>query len=162
MSIEKKIELIDQMKDILGREHRTIKASADAASDEATHEESRPENKYDTRGLEASYLAGAQSARAAELEAMLEHLGRVVCRAFSNLDKIAPMAVVEVEHDEKVSLFFVVHAGAGLILKYDERTVVTVSIQSPMGRALLGKGVGDLISITTSVGTKDYEVISVG
>ena len=43
--------------------------AAHAAHAEATHEQSKAENKYDTRGLEASYLARGQSKQAAELEA---------------------------------------------------------------------------------------------
>src|SRR5438034_11355545 len=38
---------------------------------EATHESSKAENKYDTRGLEASYLARGQSKQAAEIEAAI-------------------------------------------------------------------------------------------
>ena len=34
-----------------------------AAHEAATHSESKAEDQYDTRGLEASYLAGAQSKR---------------------------------------------------------------------------------------------------
>lgn len=39
---------------------------ARTAHAEATHEESRPEDKYDTRGLEAAYLASGQAKQAAE------------------------------------------------------------------------------------------------
>ena len=35
--------------------------AAHASRAEATHEQSKAENKYDTRGLEASYLAHGQS-----------------------------------------------------------------------------------------------------
>ncbi len=38
---------------------------------EATHEQNKAESKYDTRGLEASYLARGQSRQAAELEAAI-------------------------------------------------------------------------------------------
>ena len=38
---------------------------------EATHESSKAESKYDTRGLEASYLARGQSRQAAEIEAAI-------------------------------------------------------------------------------------------
>ncbi len=37
-----------------------------ASRAEATHEQSKAENKYDTRGLEASYLARGQSKQAAD------------------------------------------------------------------------------------------------
>jgi hypothetical protein len=40
--------------------------AAEYARAEATHEQNKAENKYDTRGLEASYLARGQSKQAAE------------------------------------------------------------------------------------------------
>jgi len=42
--------------------------AARASRAEATHEQSKAENKYDTRGLEASYLARGQSRQAAEIQ----------------------------------------------------------------------------------------------
>ena len=42
--------------------------AAMASRAEATHEQSKAENKYDTRGLEASYLARGQSKQAAEIQ----------------------------------------------------------------------------------------------
>src|SRR5438874_4727706 len=38
---------------------------------EATHESSKAENKYDTRGLEASYLARGQSKQALEIKSAI-------------------------------------------------------------------------------------------
>ena len=52
----------------LKRQHQTLFNSALEAKSAATDEESKAENKYDTRGLEASYLAGAQAKRTTELE----------------------------------------------------------------------------------------------
>jgi len=45
--------------------------AAHASRTEATHESSKAENKYDTRGLEASYLARGQSKQAAEIESAI-------------------------------------------------------------------------------------------
>ena len=44
---------------------------------EATHEQNKAEDKYDTRGLEASYLARGQSRQAAELEAAIAEYERL-------------------------------------------------------------------------------------
>ena len=41
--------------------------AANASRAEATPESSKPENKYDTRGLEAAYLARGQSRQAKEI-----------------------------------------------------------------------------------------------
>lgn len=51
--------------------------AARAAHFEATHEQSKAENKYDTRGLEASYLARGQSRQAAELELAVQQFQRL-------------------------------------------------------------------------------------
>jgi len=48
--------------------------AAKAAHAEATHEQSKAEHKYDTRGLEASYLARGQSKQAAETEKAIEKI----------------------------------------------------------------------------------------
>src|SRR6185295_10882737 len=71
--------------------------AAQAARAEATHEQSKPENKYDTRGLEASYLARGQSKQAAEIEAAIEAFQQLPVREFSSLDPIDTGAVVEIE-----------------------------------------------------------------
>lgn len=65
---KKLIELICAQ---LEKDLQTAIAAAVATYEAATHEESKPENEYDTRGLEASYLAGAQSKRAGEIEELL-------------------------------------------------------------------------------------------
>ncbi len=52
--------------------------AAQTAHAEATHEQSKAENKYDTRGLEASYLAHGQARQMMEMEAAI--------LAFENMD----------------------------------------------------------------------------
>ena len=56
--------------------------AAQASRAEASHEQSKPENKYDTRGLEASYLARGQSRQAAELEASIAEFEKLDVRTF--------------------------------------------------------------------------------
>ena len=51
---------------------------------EATHEQSKADNKYDTRGLEASYLARGQSKQAAELEAAIAEFEKLEARKFAS------------------------------------------------------------------------------
>ena len=58
-----KSSLVDHIKKQLTEDFEILKAAALATYEDATHEESKPENEYDTRGLEASYLAGAQGKR---------------------------------------------------------------------------------------------------
>src|SRR4030095_10484665 len=60
-----KIALVRQIIAQLDAELEGYARSARTAHAEATHEQSKAENKYDTRGLEASYLAHGQSRLAA-------------------------------------------------------------------------------------------------
>src|SRR5689334_15606079 len=61
-----KLRLIEEIITALEAELANYARSARAAHAEATDEQSKAENKYDTRGLEASYLARGQSRQAAE------------------------------------------------------------------------------------------------
>src|SRR6202034_4107371 len=64
---------------------------------EATHESNKPENKYDTRGLEASYLARGQSKQAAELEAAIVEFEKLAARPFAEGRAMAIGAWVKLE-----------------------------------------------------------------
>ena len=65
---------------------------------EATHESSKAESKYDTRGLEASYLARGQSKQAAELEAAIAEFEKLNVRTFADGEAIGIGALVELEN----------------------------------------------------------------
>ena len=138
-----------------------LQASTAAASEAATHEQAKPENKYDTRGLEASYLAGAQKERVAEMQNTLDNLRNTPLRIFGDDDPIGPTALVELDLAGARSLCLLVRAGAGFTLEFGERKTLTVSISSPLGKALLGKKTGDFATVATSQGDKDYEILTV-
>ena len=59
--------LIKQIIAALGESLEVLERAARASHAEATHESSRAESKYDTRGLEAAYLAGGQARQAKEI-----------------------------------------------------------------------------------------------
>src|SRR4051812_14689911 len=50
---------------------------------EATHESSKAENKYDTRGLEAAYLAGGQARQAREILDSIQAYEALVLKTFA-------------------------------------------------------------------------------
>jgi transcription elongation GreA/GreB family factor len=115
----------------------TARAAHDAAIEGATHEEARPENDKDTRGLEQSYLARGLAQRVAELEAAVAAVpGMTIARPA----RVAIGAVVTVEEDEATRRFFIAMHGGGIVLP-GEVTVITPT--SPIGRALLGRAVDD-------------------
>ncbi|MCA9555143.1 MAG: hypothetical protein KC933_34240, partial [Myxococcales bacterium] len=77
-----KVALLAQIRAALEAELAAITASAADARSAATHEDAKPENQYDTRGLEASYLAGAQAGRAQDLAARIANLEFIQLKAY--------------------------------------------------------------------------------
>ncbi|MEI8341206.1 MAG: transcription elongation factor GreAB, partial [Verrucomicrobiota bacterium] len=71
--------------------------AARMAHDEATHEQSKAENKYDTRGLEASYLAHGQARQMMEMEAAISTFKNMDSRKFGPGEPIEPGALVELK-----------------------------------------------------------------
>ena len=63
-----KAKLVETILKSLEKDLEVLREAEKSTREAATHEESKPENEYDTRGLEASYLAGAQSKRIIETE----------------------------------------------------------------------------------------------
>jgi transcription elongation GreA/GreB family factor len=127
----------------------------------ATHEESEAEDQYDTRGLEASYLAGAQAKRVAEIDQTLHSLKHLQVRTFAADDPIAATALVEVEHGGKTDFCFLLPLGGGISIEHESRHVQVITPKSPLGEALVGRYVGDLATIDVGQKTKEYEIISV-
>ena len=71
LTIKNKSEVFQLFIDSIERELAILKKAAKDTADYATDSENKPENKYDTRGLEASYLAGAQAQRVSEMQDVL-------------------------------------------------------------------------------------------
>jgi hypothetical protein len=134
--------------------------SALAAKQAATHSESKAEDQYDTRGLEASYLAGAQAKRVGELEAFLGQLRHWDFRPFSATTPIASTALVELRGEEKTLFCLLLPEGGGRSLDYEGKTIQITTPQSPLGEVLLGRKQGDEIELRTAV-TRDYVIAQV-
>jgi transcription elongation GreA/GreB family factor len=133
--------ILDQLQAELALQTR----AAHLARDEATSEESRAENKYDTRGQEAAYLAEGQARLAAEIEATLSIYSNLPLPAFSSSDRIALGAVVQLNDGVRESWYFLGPRAGGRELKLGEKVFLILTPGSPLGAQLLGKKIGDLV-----------------
>lgn len=136
-------------------------ASTQRAIDAATDEETVPEHKYDTLALEASYLAHGQAMRVQESEEELRQYRSLVIRDFSD-SAIAVGAYVELidEHDNEKA-FFVGPCSGGLTVQWQDKEVFVLTAQSPLGRALMRKEVGEEIAVAIGDKTTCYEVVTI-
>jgi len=133
--------------------------AAKTAHAAATHEECLPDNKYDTTGLEASYIAQGHANRAQEIHQALKHYQKLALRPFDTTTPIRLTAVVTIEaEDGRCRKVFLGPDAGGLKLTVDEAEYVVITPESPLGQALLGKVCGD--EIHTGRG-KDRRVFTV-
>ncbi len=123
----------------------------------ATHEEAKPENDKDTRALEQSYLARGQAARVEALRAGLKAVGAMKVDAAAGVVGLG--AVVEADEDGEPRLFFVAPEGGGTRLA--KGRVLVVTPKSPLGDALVGKRVGDVVEWVAAGKSRSAEVLAV-
>jgi len=134
-----KADLIQKIIEALSAEIEAYSRSARTARDEATNEQSKAENKYDTRGLEASYLARGQSRQAMETADALRQYQELPPKEFSAKTPIGIGALVEIQALEERTLYFIGPCAGGTEVHQDDREIFVITAQSPLGQELLGK-----------------------
>ncbi len=156
-----KQELIQKFATVIAQDLAIFTQAALAAHEAATHTESKAEDQYDTRAVEASYLAGAQSKRAMELEEMRALYQHVDLRPFGPETPIASTALVQLECDGKATFYLVMPKGGGLSVTQEGKTVHVVTPLSPLGQAVMGRKVGDSVDVAVQRTIKEYEIVKV-
>ena len=68
-------------------------------------------------------------------------------RPFSEDDPISMGALVELTADEEVRLYFIGPKGGGAQVVFEDKTVMIITVGSPLGRALLNQELDDEVSI---------------
>jgi transcription elongation GreA/GreB family factor len=149
-------ELISRAKNELA----LLEASAKSNRDYATDPEFRAESKYDTRGLQASYLASAEAKRVEELKLEIQILEEVDVEASLKFGEISIGALVELLHQNQSRKYFLIPTAGGTMVKVDNEAVLVVSVFSPIGDALLGLKRGDEFDVETPKEIRHYQVLS--
>ena len=138
-----KKDLIKTFAEHLQEELVALIAAAKATYEAATHEESKPENEYDTRGLEASYLAGAQAKRVGEIREVLYQFQTLEFKDFLPTDPVLSTALVDVDISGKKSTLLFMPKGGGVNLRLDGQNIQVITPHSLLGEAILGAKAGD-------------------
>jgi hypothetical protein len=129
----------------LEAELRRLLAANETASAGATHAEAKAETKWDTCGLEASYLARGHADQFKTLAVDVHNLRGFVAPNYTDRP-IGVGALVEVDMGGEAMLFFILHCGGGIDLMIDDREVTIITPESPVGTALLEKQPGESFS----------------
>jgi transcription elongation GreA/GreB family factor len=150
-------EIIERLKADLALYYR----AAVAARAEATHEQSKAENKYDTRGLEASYLARGQSKQVAEIEGAIEKFEKMDPREFGAGEEIEVGAVVELAVGKERNVYFIGPRAGGTEVMFEKQEVLVITPESPLGAQLLGKKQGEKHRLEIAGEKQDIRVAAV-
>ena len=136
--------------------------AARVAYETATHEENIAENKYDTLGLEAAYLATGQTHRAEAIRQAIANWRQFRPCPYDASKGIQLGALVRlVDSDDKQQQLFLGPDGGSMKLVNGAQIVQVISGEAPLGRALLGKCEGDEVSMQVSSSRQRFEVLRV-
>ena len=140
---------------------QTALAAADDARATATNKENVAENRYDTLGLEAAYLAHGQSERVMQLNAALE--------AFQNL-KILPdnhplvmtgSLVTLLDNSNAQRVVFIGPSARERVIDFESKQITIITQQSPLGAALADAACEDEISAEIAGKMVSYTITSI-
>ena len=145
----------------LSEELELLTKAARAAHSEATHESSKAENKYDTRGLEASYLARGQSRQAAEAALAIEEFQKLPVREFTEADEIDVAALVELSAKRERNFYFIAPRAGGTEVNLNGNEILVITPQSPLGQQLVGRKQGDKLKLAIAGTTSEFRIASV-
>ena len=119
----------------------------------------KSDGKYDTRGIEAGYLAGAQLKRVEELKLELQMLEEIPLRDFTADDEVALGALVDIEFKKQTRRYFICSTAGGTMVSLNNQTILVISVFSPIGDAVLGTKVGEEFELETPQETRVYKVV---
>lgn len=146
----------------LHEELNAAQAAVRSAHEAATHEDSIAENKYDTFGLEAAYLAHGQAMRVQEIEQAILAWRNLPLKDSEPDSPVVLGSLVRLEsRDGLCRQVFLGPDGAGIKVPVEGRDVVVITPRSPLGQKLVGKFEGDEITLAVSGAEQLFEIIEI-
>jgi len=156
-----KTKLLEKILAQLAAELELYYKAARASHEEATDEQNKAENKYDTRGLEAAYLAGGQARQAAETELTIKELRKLATRNYGPQEPIDLSAIVELRNSDETSYYFIAPRGGGIEVTLGKKAIFVLTPQSPLGQELMGRRAGERFSFKIGPITEHYLIAEV-
>ena len=158
-----KSDLIAQLVRQLEATARTALAAKDAAALEAREGATPDEKREDARAAhQLNIMGGAQQKRAQQALAEVDALQRFKPTKLAMTSSISVGAIVEIEDEDSGEgrTFFLAPVGAGMTLTGPggDGLLSVVTPSSPIGKAVLGRKVGDVIDVTVDGETREWAI----
>lgn len=142
-----KSKILDQIRaELRARLERLSKAAFEAHA-AATDPGSKAEGKYDTRSLEASYLAAGQARQVDELAESVRIFETLAPPDFGRDEEIDAGALVRADLHGETAYFILVPTCGGMVVSYDGREITLLTPESALYRNLLGMRAGESLDV---------------
>ena len=165
MNINFKKIVIQKIGDHIEEELHALNTIAKKEKSFATSNEMQQEGKYDTRKIEASYLAGAQARRVDELNRELNKFKNLSGEDVSKQNEIFVGTLVKCikkeDLTESICYYFLSPGMGGIQITHEEKIIQVISNQSPIGKELMQLERGDSFELKTKKGTLEFEIKSI-
>lgn len=112
----------------------------------ATDGENRSESKYDTRGLEAGYLAQGQAQQANILDEQIAHLSQLELPDVAETSKVTRGSIVVLVGETDEENYFILPHGGGSELDWQGQLCTVLSSDAPLAHLLLGREAGESLN----------------
>jgi len=154
-----KAPVLEKIINSLQHELETYIRAAKFSHAEATAEENRAENKYDTRGLEASYLAAGQANKVVELEGAITSFEEL--KNMPAIDSVGIGALLKLDQGGTTEFYFIGPTAGGTEVEMDGTEILIITPESPLGSQLMGLEAGQKSTLNLAGRKQKVQVISV-
>lgn len=145
----------------LTEELETLAGASRSMHADASDEQNKAEDQYDTRGLETAYLASSQARLATEVEQALAAYQALKLRKFTEKTPLDLTALVELDGKSSRALYFLGPKSGGIEVQLAGKEILVITPESPLGRQLIGKKVGDRAALQTRGPAQEFRIVSV-
>ena len=159
-----KQDLVSQLEGQLRAQARLAGRSALECANEAMNGASGKEKTVDSRvAMEYASMARGQKQRADKANSALQAIEGFSPRRLSSRSRVEVGAIVEIEDQESGEgrTFFLAPVGAGMTLLGPDGDghLSVVTPASPIGKAVQGRRVGELVDVTVKGDVREWQIV---
>lgn len=159
-----KNEILEMLLSHMIEEFQKVEKTVSTARNLLTEKDMQQEGKYDTRRIEAGYLAGAQGKRLEILKQDIQILRNFEPPLYEMDAEIGLGALVKCrdlsDSKAKEHFYFIIPSSGGISLKIGGEDIQVLSIHSPLGNELMRLEVGETVEIETPGVSKELEILA--
>lgn len=154
-----KQKILEHLKKNIQQELDKAKNAYQTSHGHATDNELKADGKYDTRAIEAGYLAGAQKKRVEELEQEVKLLDEIDL-SHTN-DQVSVGSLVGLSYNNLEKKYFISSTSGGSMFNIDGEIILIISAFSPLGVEAIGLKKGDTFEVQVKNQDREYTITSI-